>query len=114
MRDRIVWCVLVAGVVLGAAPAALAQTPSCPGGVCTVSTEAQLRDALTPGGAVDAAAGDTILFNANITLTSDMTAVQQNITIRNTVAGWVFTLEYETTQASNESHNALRFRVRAQ
>jgi hypothetical protein len=28
--------------------------------------------------------------------------------------GWQFTLEYETTQASNESHNAVRFRVRAE
>ncbi|MBM3649548.1 MAG: autotransporter domain-containing protein, partial [Alphaproteobacteria bacterium] len=50
-----------------------------------VSTEAQLRTAIT-----SAASGDRIVFNAGITLTQDLPAVQTNVTIvgnNNTLSG---------------------------
>src|SRR5215831_7884998 len=80
--QRWVRSALVASALLMVPARLLAQgPPSCPSGICIVSSEAQLRDALTPGGAVDARNGDTIIFTGNITLTSDMTPVNQSITI---------------------------------
>src|SRR5579862_2535241 len=79
---RQIACTIAACFLVCVSPLLFAQgPPSCPGGVCIVSTEAQLRDALTPGGAVYVAPGDTIRFANSITLTSDMTAVHQSITI---------------------------------
>src|SRR3954462_115165 len=80
----------VLAIFLSATRAAAQGPPSCPGGVCVVSTEAQLADALSPGGAVFAASGDRIVFAGNITLTGDLPAVQIPGTI--TIDGAGFTL----------------------